>query len=118
MAKLITLDDKRCSSRRVLSTVRKMAALIKRDFNAKEVVLFGSYAHGSAGTDSDVDLFVIVETKLRHTQIASAIGLRLYSQFGSPFPIDIMVRTPKQVAERISIGDSFVTDIINSGIRL
>jgi predicted nucleotidyltransferase len=57
-------------------------------------VLFGSYARGDARLDSDLDLFVEMESNLRPPQRAAAVsalfGLRRW-------PLDLIVYTPDEV---------------------
>jgi predicted nucleotidyltransferase len=41
--------------------VKKYADRVRRDFNVKKVILFGSYAKGTAREDSDIDVAVVFE---------------------------------------------------------
>ncbi|MEK7995668.1 MAG: nucleotidyltransferase domain-containing protein, partial [Planctomycetota bacterium] len=43
-----------------MSTIRELAEQIAEQFNPDRIVLFGSYAYGTPGPDSDVDLLVIM----------------------------------------------------------
>ena len=40
--------------------IREMVNRIVRRFDPEKVILFGSYATGKAGPDSDVDLLVVM----------------------------------------------------------
>ena len=40
--------------------IKEMVRRIVAGFNPEKVILFGSYARGTAGTDSDVDLLVVM----------------------------------------------------------
>lgn len=44
-----------------IESVKKYADRVRRDFNVKEVILFGSYAKGTAREDSDIDVAVVFE---------------------------------------------------------
>jgi predicted nucleotidyltransferase len=77
-------------------------------------VLFGSYAYGQPDADSDVDLLVMMDTPLRNVQQAAEI--RKAVQF--PFAVDLLVRTPQQLAERLRMGDAFFQEIISRGLSL
>jgi hypothetical protein len=46
------------------------------------------------------------------------MGVEITSSIKHDFPIDIIVRTPEEVAYRIEIGDSFIQNIIQKGIVL
>jgi predicted nucleotidyltransferase len=87
---------------------------IVRLFAPSAVILFGSYAYGEPTPDSDVDLLVTMETPLR--PVDQAVEIRTAVQF--PFPLDLIVRTPAQVSERISLGDPFFQEILEKGIVL
>jgi predicted nucleotidyltransferase len=93
-----------------------MASFIKINFNAKDVILFGSYADGTPGSDSDIDLFIITETAKKSYEHAAAIQKGLNGVFGIKFPMDIIVRTPAQIAARPD--DYFIKNILVEGVRL
>jgi predicted nucleotidyltransferase len=92
----------------------RIVKLIKDKFDAKKVILFGSYAYGTPEKGSDVDLFIIMDTKISVREQAFFIRRELKESI----PIDIIVRTPEQVEERIKLGDFFIKKIMNDGIVL
>jgi len=59
-----------------------------------QIVLFGSYARGDFGPDSDMDLLVI-EEGIEHVRQES-VRLRQALR-GLPVPIDVIVATPEHV---------------------
>ncbi|MDA3926544.1 MAG: nucleotidyltransferase domain-containing protein [Kiritimatiellae bacterium] len=83
-------------------------------FNPDKVVLFGSCAQGNATEDSDVDLLVVMPFEGR--SIEQAVKLRMGTR--PSFPVDLIVRTPKMIEERLSMGDSFINDILEKGMVL
>jgi predicted nucleotidyltransferase len=94
--------------------IQAVAHQIARKFNPLKVVLFGSYGRSQAHTYSDVDLLVILEDG-RHgvdPEVEVAAGI------AHPFPMDILVRTPQQIADRLRLGDSFFRDIVEKGVVL
>lgn len=78
---------------------------------AKKVILFGSFAYGKPVKGSDVDILVIMDTSLR--SVEQAIEIR--KTVGTFFPLDLIVRTPKQIEDRLSKGDFFIREILDKG---
>jgi len=87
---------------------------IVENFHPLKVILFGSYAAGRQGKDSDADLMVVMDTKEHSLRIAGKIA----GAIDHPIPLDILVRTPTQITERLNIGDPFIKDILKKGITL
>ena len=94
-----------------MNEIEDLGRHIGREFGAEKVVLFGSYAEGTATEDSDVDLLVICpfEGKSVHKSVEIRMKLR------PAFPIDLLVRIPQKVRERIKMGDDFMRDILEEG---
>jgi len=97
-----------------LADIGEVAKQIAAKFHPEKVILFGSLAEGKAGEESDADLLVIMETEERTLRQAAAIAAAI----DHPFPMDILVRTPQQVKERLRWGDSFIRHILEKGIVL
>lgn len=83
-------------------------------FHPSKVWLFGSFAYGAPTPDSDVDLLIVMETSLRNVQ--QAVEIRKAVDF--PFPVDLLVRTPQQIAARLALGDVFFREVLTRGIVL
>jgi predicted nucleotidyltransferase len=95
--------------------MRAIHAVVKQiadKFQPEKIVLFGSYAYGKPRPESDVDLLVVMETSLRSRQQRLEISRALSPR---PFPLDIIVRTPKVLEERIALGDIFLHEIMTQG---
>jgi uncharacterized protein len=62
--------------------------------NPEKIILFGSYARGTSGADSDLDLLIIVPgvKHLRKESIRVRRALR-----GLLVPVDIVIATPEQI---------------------
>lgn len=80
-------------------------------FHPQRVILFGSYAHGKPTLDSDVDLLII--TPFEGRSVDKSVEIRL--KVRPPFPVDLIVRTPEKVRERLAMGDYFIRDILEKG---
>jgi len=95
-----------------MRAIRAVAKQIADKFEPEKIILFGSYAYGKPKPESDVDLLVVMETPLRSRQQRLEISRALSPR---PFPLDIIVRTPKQLEERIASGDFFLREIATQG---
>lgn len=95
--------------------IRQAAQKIADELHPEKIILFGSFAYGKPTPDSDVDLLIIMESKerwtRRHIRVSKVLDPR-------PFPVDIIVRTPAEVKERLAFGDFFIKEIIDKGIVL
>ncbi len=81
-------------------------------FKPEKIILFGSYASGIPSEDSDVDLLVIMDHD-KPRNIDQAISMRLRQS--ARFPLDLLVRRPSEIQERIEIRDTFINDILDHG---
>ena len=78
----------------------------------KQVIIFGSYAKGTATIKSDLDIFVIKETELPMVNRADYLKPML---FHALIPVDVHIYTPEEVEEYGKEPFSFVNSILKSG---
>ena len=98
-------------SKTLPQAIKRIAAEIK----PIKIILFGSYAYGAPTPDSDVDLLVIMETNGNYWEKYRAISMLLYPR---KFPVDILVKTPKEVEEALNGGKDnsfFIREIVRKG---
>lgn len=91
---------------------KRIVERINRHFEAEKIILFGSYAYGTPGKDSDIDLFIVMESKERPSNRRIEIS-RLFRD--RQMPMDFIVKTPSEVKERLSMGDFFVNRVLKKG---
>jgi hypothetical protein len=96
-----------------LKDIRAAAERIGREFRPHKIILFGSYAYGTPTADSDVDLLVILPFEGKPAYKATEIALKANPHF----PMDLLARTPRQVRERLAMGDFFMREILEQGNR-
>lgn len=96
-----------------LRLIRRFAAQTAKLFQPDKIILFGSHAYGKPHADSDVDILVVMPAR---NQIDQA--LRIDRALDPPFPLDLIVRTPRNMAWRLKEGDSFLGEIVTKGIVL
>ena len=84
---------------------------IAKKFLPEKIMLFGSYAKGNHAPHSDIDLLVIMDTEQSTWDLAVEISLAVKHSF----PMDIVVRTPKEIARRLRLGDFFIQSVMENG---
>lgn len=94
--------------------IQKISDQIRKEFAPQKIILFGSHATGNPDDDSDVDLLVVAKFEGKPWRFAVEIRERIKAGF----PLDLLVRTPEQVQERLALHDMFLTDIMTHGAVL
>lgn len=98
-------------------SIRRMVERLREDYAPQKVILFGSRARGTARPDSDIDLLVIKETSERFIDR----WVRVRQVLSDPerrIPLETMVLTPQEVAQRLAVGDQFIETILREGTVL
>jgi len=92
--------------------LRRPIERLVRAFAPERIVLFGSYAKGTAGPGSDVDLIVIADI-----EGAPEAHLRRARQLvADSFPVvDIVLCTPEDIAEAPTARSPFLLSVLESG---
>lgn len=93
-------------------SLRPAIQKIVSDLKPEKVILFGSYAYGTPNPHSDVDLLVIMKTRASPKNRSWAVSRLLIPR---PFPVDILVKTPKEVSDALASGDFFLKEILTRG---
>lgn len=99
------------SADEIIAFVARIAAA----FKPRRIVLFGSYASGHPTADSDVDLLI---TRKRWSMSPLTAAGKIRVELGVPFAMDLIVRTEADVERRIGGGDSFLREVLETGITL
>ena len=84
---------------------------IATQFRPKQIILFGSYAYGQPRPESDLDLLVVMDTPLREREQRRQIRQAINYNFG----LDLIVRKPATLAQRLAWGDFFLREITEKG---
>jgi predicted nucleotidyltransferase len=77
-----------------------------------KIILFGSYVSGTPTGDSDVDLLVIMDTQARPVDRYVGVSRLLRPR---PFPLDLLVQTPEEIAQALDREDAFIREITTHG---
>ena len=94
-----------------MKQIRDYAKAIALEFRPEEIILFGSYAYGSPTVDSDVDLLVVMDEPDNRVRQSVRIRQKLHASF----PMDLLVRSPARIRERLQMGDGFIREIMEKG---
>src|SRR5947207_2362881 len=89
-----------------MRVIRRYARAIAEELHPDKINLFGSYAYGTPNEDSDVDLLVVMDQDQ---------AVRIQLRLAAPFPLDLIVRKPKDMKWRLEEGESFLTTIVTRG---
>ena len=93
-------------------SLRPAIQKIVAELRPEKVILFGSYAYGTPSPHSDVDLLVIMKTSASLKERSWAVSRLLLPR---PFPVDILVKTPKEIEKSLKTGDFFLQEILTRG---
>lgn len=93
-------------------TIRHIVEVITTHLSPRRVILFGSYARGEAGPDSDLDLFVELDPPLPARGRSRRIK-QLFDPY--PCPMDIVVYSTEEVAYWKQAPASLVASVLREG---
>ncbi len=98
-----------------MTTQEKIQEMVRRivaRFRPEKIILFGSYARGTAGPDSDVDLLVVkhLTNSKRQDQLAIRIALH-----GIGLAKDIIVVTPEELEEYQDLVGTIIRPALREG---
>ena len=98
------------TAKEILTAVDAIAAFYK----PLKILIFGSYAYGTPNYDSDVDFLVL--KNFSGSDHADYVKIRTAVNFS--FPVDLLVRRPDVVKQRIEWNDFFLQEIMEKGVVL
>ena len=96
----------------------RISDVVKRIVNGydpERIILFGSYAWGEPGENSDLDLLVVKDSELPRPQRTMQLRKILY---GIGIPMDLIVYTPQEVKKSEDNVYSFIHEILKTGKML
>ena len=94
--------------------------VLAEEFHPQHVILFGSYAYGNPGPDSDVDFLIVKE--LQGSPLRARIEIRQawweMPRHETLLPFDLIVVSPEGHRERLAHAAGFYDQIVARGIPL
>ncbi|MFH1112795.1 MAG: nucleotidyltransferase domain-containing protein [Pseudomonadota bacterium] len=95
----------------VLGHIESLRQQLVAKYAPERIILFGS-AVREGNEVNDVDLFIIKDD----VPYLGADRIReIYRLIDTDLPVDYLVYRPEEVAERLSLGDPFVIDVLKEG---
>jgi uncharacterized protein len=96
--------------------IKEIVQILVKECRVERVILFGSYAHGTAQEGSDLDLAIVQKTDLpgfkRDRAIRKALRANGRRWF---FPMDILVFTPEEIIANQNNPHAMVHEILLNG---
>ncbi|MCG3153363.1 MAG: hypothetical protein GEEBNDBF_02675 [bacterium] len=71
-------------------------------FAPERIILFGSFAHGTPGPESDLDLLVVLPHDGKHRDCSAQIEAML----PPTFPLDLLSRRPEEESQVLQAADT------------
>ena len=108
---LLQLAQSEGRRREALTQIKQISEQIAREFKPEKIILFGSYAYGIPRQGSDIDLLVIMPYE--GSRVDQSV--KIHQALNYAPSLDLLVRTPEEVQQRIEMGDSFMREIVKRG---
>lgn len=87
---------------------------LKEKYNPEKIVLFGSAVRGEMKEGSDIDFFIVKNSKKpSHRRIIDIF--HLLRGIDREYPADFIVFTPSELKQRLELGDFFIKNILDEG---
>lgn len=93
--------------------IKQIVDKIVAKFKPEKVILFGSYAWGKPGKDSDIDFFVIKDDPQKNNRELAIDLERVLME--RPRGLDLIVYKPDQVRKSLKEKNRFISKIITEG---
>lgn len=99
--------------------IDEIVRILVSECRPEKIILFGSYAQGTAQEDSDLDLAIVKETDLPHHKRSREFRKALRADGRRwLFGMDILVYTPEEIEAYRNSQYSIIHEIISTGKTL
>lgn len=99
---------------KVKNVITAVVDKLRDNYDPEKIILYGSFAYGKPGKDSDIDLLIIKDTKERPIDRRVFIR-RMVSDLRKGYLFSSIVVTPQELKTRLEIGDQFFEEILSKG---
>ena len=88
-----------------------------------KIILFGSYAYGNPGNDSDIDLLIVTNDDFIPQTFAEKMSLKLkianeIDYIREEIPVDLLVYTKPMFEKFVELNSIFAREIMSKGKNL
>lgn len=96
------------------STLKGLKERLVRELGAKlfSIILYGSVARGDFGTESDIDLLLLLDDKTM-AEKAYEIGYEVDIQYNTV--TSILIYSPEEIRKNLELGSPFANNVITEG---
>lgn len=94
--------------------IENIVKRIKEGYNPEKIILFGSYAEGNPGRDSDIDMLIIKDTDKKRPKRFVEVSKIAYDP-SVRVPFSPLVFSPDEIQRRLEAGDEFIKEILEKG---
>ena len=98
--------------------ISDISELIVNNYKPDKVILFGSYAQGTAEERSDLDLLIISDREKGLPRYKRGLKLRIKLAKYPFIKKDIIIYTHEELAKWAKVPNSFVNRVLTEGIEL
>ena len=106
-----------------IDTIKNEIVEQLKPLHPEKIILFGSYAWGEPGEDSDIDLYVVTNDEFipnnyqEKREVVRKVSRRL-RDIRQRFSMDLLVHTKSMSDKFFELNSSFSKEIKQSGLRL
>jgi len=94
-----------------MGSIQAVADRIAREYDPDRIILFGSYAYGSASASSDVDILVVMSFEGGNFRQS----MDILNRIAPPFATDLLARKPDDTRRRYELGDPLIREALDKG---
>lgn len=92
--------------------INEIKETIVKKCKPKMIVLFGSYSTGNVTNNSDIDIFIVMNSRARRDKRIEKVD-KLFSD--RDYALDIIIYTPKELESALKVKNSFAKEILDTG---
>jgi predicted nucleotidyltransferase len=94
-----------------------------KSLHPDKVIVFGSYAYGDAGRDSDIDLVVVLDSDVLPTtyherMINRLLVRRALDALNRDYALDVLVCTAPEWKRFQDLGSAFAKELASRGVEI